>query len=213
MAFLRRLCFHTGPEPAAPWWHSTAFSLLRECLLLLHWLLLHHSSFSQSCRPLLHLYDQVIPAVQDILRRIPERSESEGKCIQIYNKSFLILHRKCLLLPYCLLMSSLPEVALEEICRSDGDEADDLDIDTISWLTLAMAREMFNRSPLVSSCEEVRNQLWAALIDMRIKNSAMFHVVCFAFASLCAWNKINKWNGLFKMSLYRYLCTVPCAQK
>lgn len=29
-------------------------------------------------------------------------------------------------------MSSLPEVALEEICRSDGDEADDLDIDTVS---------------------------------------------------------------------------------
>ncbi|TWW62724.1 ATR-interacting protein ATM and [Takifugu flavidus] len=91
----------TGPELSAPWWHSTNVSLLRECLLLLHWLLLHHSSFSQSCRPLLHLYDQVIPAVQDILRRIPERSESE-------------------------------EVALEEICRSDGDEADDLDIDTVS---------------------------------------------------------------------------------
>eukprot|EP00066_Takifugu_rubripes_P022645 XP_011611911.1 PREDICTED: ATR-interacting protein [Takifugu rubripes] len=91
----------TGPELSAPWWHSTNVSLLRECLLLLHWLLLHHSSFSQSCRPLLHLYDQVIPAVQDILRRIPERSESE-------------------------------EVALEEICRSDGDEADDVDIDTVS---------------------------------------------------------------------------------
>lgn len=34
-------------------------------------------------------------------------------------------------------MSSLPEVALEEICRSDGDEADDLDIDTVSWLAPA----------------------------------------------------------------------------
>lgn len=137
MTFLWRLYFRTGPELLAPWWHSTAFSLLRECLLLLHWLLMHHSSFSQSCRPLLHLYDQVIPAVQDILRRIPERSESEGKYMQIYNENFLILRGKCLLLPYCLPMSSLSEVALEEICRSDGDEADDLDIDTVSWLTLA----------------------------------------------------------------------------
>ena len=55
-----------------------AASLLRECLLLLHWLLLHHGSFSESCRPLLHMYDQVIPAVRDTLRKIPELSESEG---------------------------------------------------------------------------------------------------------------------------------------
>lgn len=123
-------------ELSTPWWHTTAVSLLRECLLLLHWLLLHNSSFSQSCRPLLHLYDQAIPAVQDLLRRIPERSESEGKHMQIYSESFLILLRKYLLLPYCLPMSALPEVALE-ICRSDGDEADDLDIDSVSWLTLA----------------------------------------------------------------------------
>ncbi|CAF91000.1 unnamed protein product [Tetraodon nigroviridis] len=73
----------------------------REALLLLHWLLLHHCSFSESCRPLLHLYDQVIPAVQDLLRGIPGRSESE-------------------------------EVALEEICRSDGDDPDDVHVDTVS---------------------------------------------------------------------------------
>ncbi|CAG5978236.1 unnamed protein product [Menidia menidia] len=77
-----------GPKPA----------LLRECLLLLHWLLLHHASFSESCRPLLHMYDQVIPAVRDTLRRIPRLSESE-------------------------------ELALEEICRSEGDEAEDMDTD------------------------------------------------------------------------------------
>lgn len=82
-----------------PWWCSTAASLLRECLLLLHWLLLHHGSFSESCRPLLHMYDQVIPAVRDTLRKIPELSESE-------------------------------ELALEDICRSEGDEADDMDTDT-----------------------------------------------------------------------------------
>ncbi|XP_008294055.1 ATR-interacting protein [Stegastes partitus] len=78
------------------WWSGPAASLLRECLLLLHWLLLHHGSFSESCRPLLHMYDQVIPAVRDTLRRIPELSESE-------------------------------ELALEEICRSEADDADDMD--------------------------------------------------------------------------------------
>uniref|UniRef100_A0A8D3E3L8 ATR-interacting protein n=1 Tax=Scophthalmus maximus TaxID=52904 RepID=A0A8D3E3L8_SCOMX len=57
---------------------SPAASLLRECLLLLHWLLLHHAGFSESCRPLLHMYDQVIPAVRDTLRRVPGLSESEG---------------------------------------------------------------------------------------------------------------------------------------
>ncbi|XP_073323636.1 ATR-interacting protein [Pagrus major] len=85
--------------PSLPWWRGAAASLLRECLLLLHWLLLHHGSFSESCRPLLHMYDQVIPAVRDTLRKIPELSESE-------------------------------ELALEEICRSEGDDTDDMDTDT-----------------------------------------------------------------------------------
>ncbi|XP_042352422.1 ATR-interacting protein [Plectropomus leopardus] len=84
--------------PSLSWWHGPAASLLRECLLLLHWLLLHHGSFSESCRPLLHMYDQVIPAVRDTLRKIPELSESE-------------------------------ELALEEICRSEGDDTDDMDTD------------------------------------------------------------------------------------
>ncbi|XP_071349907.1 ATR-interacting protein isoform X2 [Trachinotus anak] len=87
------------PAPSLPWWRSPAASLLRECLLLLHWLLLHHGSFSESCRPLLHMYDQVIPAVRETLRKIPELSESE-------------------------------ELALEEICRSEGDDTDDMDTDT-----------------------------------------------------------------------------------
>uniref|UniRef100_A0A3Q1GN06 ATR-interacting protein-like n=1 Tax=Acanthochromis polyacanthus TaxID=80966 RepID=A0A3Q1GN06_9TELE len=82
--------------PLQRWWSGPAAALLRECLLLLHWLLLHHGSFSESCRPLLHMYDQVIPAVRDTLRKIPGLSESE-------------------------------ELALEEICRSEGDDADDMD--------------------------------------------------------------------------------------
>ncbi|KAK2915410.1 ATR-interacting protein isoform X1 [Channa argus] len=85
--------------PVLPWWCGPAASLLRECLLLLHWLLLHHGSFSESCRPLLHMYDQVIPAVRDTLKKIPELSESE-------------------------------ELALEELCRSEGDDTDDMDTDT-----------------------------------------------------------------------------------
>ncbi|XP_078105279.1 ATR-interacting protein isoform X1 [Sander vitreus] len=87
------------PAPSLQWWRGPAASLLRECLLLLHWLLLHHGSFSESCRPLLHMYDQVIPAVRDTLRKIPELSESE-------------------------------ELALEEICRSEGDDTDDMDTET-----------------------------------------------------------------------------------
>ncbi|XP_029358384.1 ATR-interacting protein isoform X2 [Echeneis naucrates] len=88
---------HCSPL-SGPWWRNPAASLLRECLLLLHWLLLHHGSFSESCRPLLHMYDQVIPAVRETLRKIPELSESE-------------------------------ELALEEICRSEGDDTDDMDTD------------------------------------------------------------------------------------
>lgn len=83
---------------ATPLLQCSAPSLLRECLLLLHWLLLHHGSFSESCRPLLHLYDQVIPAVRETMRTIPELSESE-------------------------------DLALEEICRSEADDADGMDTD------------------------------------------------------------------------------------
>lgn len=67
----------SSSSSSMPWWRGAPASLLRECLLLLHWMLLHHSSFSESCRPLLHMYDQVIPAVRDTLKKIPELSESE----------------------------------------------------------------------------------------------------------------------------------------
>lgn len=87
-----------GAGASAPWWLRPAASLLREALLLLHWLLLHHSSFSESCRPLLHMYDQVIPAVQDLLRRVPERSESEGEPFILLQKcSLRVILRKTLL--------------------------------------------------------------------------------------------------------------------
>lgn len=41
---------------------------LRETVLLLHWLLQNHSSFTESVRGVLHLYDQVIPAVREALK-------------------------------------------------------------------------------------------------------------------------------------------------
>lgn len=89
-----------GAAAPAPWWLRPAAALLREALLLLHWLLLHHRSFSESCRPLLHMYDQVVPAVQDVLRRVPGRSESEGEHV----------HTQPLprLLPQPCILSSVP---------------------------------------------------------------------------------------------------------
>ncbi|XP_051932933.1 ATR-interacting protein isoform X2 [Hippocampus zosterae] len=67
-----------GPSRAQrDWWREPPASLLRECVLLLHRLLHHHAEFSASCRPLLHMYDQAIPALRDIFRKIPDLSESE----------------------------------------------------------------------------------------------------------------------------------------
>ncbi|XP_024118667.1 ATR-interacting protein [Oryzias melastigma] len=88
-------CVRQNTASCLPRRHRVAVSLLRECLLLLHWLLLHHSSFSESCRPLLHMYDQMIPAMRNNLKNILNLSESE-------------------------------EVALEDLCRSEGDDTDDL---------------------------------------------------------------------------------------
>ncbi|XP_061833599.1 ATR-interacting protein isoform X2 [Nerophis lumbriciformis] len=63
-----------GPRPDH---NSPPWSLLREGVQLLHWLLHHHASFYDSCQPLLHMYDQVIPALRDTLRMVPQLSESE----------------------------------------------------------------------------------------------------------------------------------------
>ncbi|XP_067095829.1 ATR-interacting protein isoform X2 [Osmerus mordax] len=81
---------------APAWWSAPGVQLLRETLMLLHWLLLNHSSFSEQCRPVLHMYDQVIPAIRDTLRKIPDLTESE-------------------------------ELALEEICRPETEDTEDMD--------------------------------------------------------------------------------------
>uniref|UniRef100_A0A4W4EWG9 ATR interacting protein n=1 Tax=Electrophorus electricus TaxID=8005 RepID=A0A4W4EWG9_ELEEL len=80
-------------------WTSPGVQLLREALMLLHWLLLNDSSFSMHCLEVLHMYHQVIPAIRDTLRKIPDLSESE-------------------------------ELALEEICRPETEDIEDMDIDT-----------------------------------------------------------------------------------
>lgn len=80
-------------------WTSPGVHSLRETLMLLHWLLLNDSSFSLHCLDVLHMYHQIIPAIRDTLRRIPELSECE-------------------------------ELALEEICRPEAEEVEDMDIDT-----------------------------------------------------------------------------------
>ncbi|XP_073700814.1 ATR-interacting protein [Garra rufa] len=80
-------------------WTSPGLQVLREALMLLHWLLLKDSSFSEHCLEVLHMYDQVIPAIRDTFRLVPDLSESE-------------------------------ELALEEICRSETEYVEDMDIET-----------------------------------------------------------------------------------
>ncbi|KAI2650587.1 ATR-interacting protein [Labeo rohita] len=80
-------------------WTSPGLQVLREAVMLLHWLLLKDLSFSEHCLDVLHMYDQVIPAIRDTFRLVPDLSESE-------------------------------EMALEEICRSETEYVEDMDIET-----------------------------------------------------------------------------------
>ncbi|KAF7693198.1 hypothetical protein HF521_008514 [Silurus meridionalis] len=82
-------------------WTSAGVHSLRETLMLLHWLLLNDSSFSMHCLDVLHMYHQIIPAIRDTLRRIPDLSECE-------------------------------ELAIEDLCRPEAEEVEDMDIDTAS---------------------------------------------------------------------------------
>ncbi|KAI5607588.1 ATR-interacting protein isoform X1 [Silurus asotus] len=82
-------------------WTSSGVHSLRETLMLLHWLLLNDSSFSMHCLDVLHMYHQIIPAIRDTLRRIPDLSECE-------------------------------ELAIEDLCRPEAEEVEDMDIDAAS---------------------------------------------------------------------------------
>ncbi|KAK0146203.1 ATR-interacting protein [Merluccius polli] len=76
------------------------WAVLREALLLLHWLLGNHGGFSEGCRAVLHLYHQLVPALRDAMRTIPTN------------------------------LSYSEELALEEVCRSEADDTDDMDTET-----------------------------------------------------------------------------------
>ncbi|XP_056130796.1 ATR-interacting protein [Lampris incognitus] len=88
----------SGAPAAQPWCFGPGLNVLRESLVLLHWLQVNHSSFSDCCRPVFHMYDQLIPAVKDTLRNIPDMSEGE-------------------------------ELALDDVCRSEADDTEDMDTD------------------------------------------------------------------------------------
>ncbi|KAK6320793.1 hypothetical protein J4Q44_G00077690 [Coregonus suidteri] len=101
LALLGRVEGGPGVEAATQspaWCTSPGVDLLREALMLLHWLFLNNSSFSEHCLPVLHMYDQMIPAIRDTFRRIPYLSESE-------------------------------ELALDEICRPESEDTEDVDLD------------------------------------------------------------------------------------
>lgn len=63
-------------------WTGSGVQVLREALMFLHWLLLKDSSFSEHCLDVLHMYDQVIPAIRDTFRLIPDLSDSEELALE-----------------------------------------------------------------------------------------------------------------------------------
>ncbi|KAA0712005.1 ATR-interacting protein ATM and [Triplophysa tibetana] len=63
-------------------WSIHGVQVLREALMFLHWLLLKDSSFSEHCLDVLHMYDQVIPAIRDTFRLIPDLTESEELAVE-----------------------------------------------------------------------------------------------------------------------------------
>ncbi|CAL8336093.1 unnamed protein product [Lota lota] len=71
------------------------WAVLQEGLLLLHWLLGNHGGFSEGCGAVLHMYDQLVPALRHALRSGPTH------------------------------LSYSEELALEEVCRSEADDMDD----------------------------------------------------------------------------------------
>lgn len=111
--------------------------------MLLHWLLLKDSSFSEHCLEVLHMYDQVIPAIRDTLRLVPDLSESEGEFVSVPNailsslniwySTFKHIYLKISPLQCIKLYYITAELALEEICRSETEYVEDMDMETGSW--------------------------------------------------------------------------------
>ncbi|KPP79611.1 ATR-interacting protein-like, partial [Scleropages formosus] len=64
-------------EGRAVAWSGPGAPLLREALTLLHWMWLNDSAFAERCLDVLHLYEQVVAAVRDGFRRIPNLCDME----------------------------------------------------------------------------------------------------------------------------------------
>ncbi|XP_035245032.1 ATR-interacting protein isoform X2 [Anguilla anguilla] len=75
----RRWEYQEGRSQA---WAGPGLQLLREAMTLLHWLLLNDASFSEHCLDVLHMYDQVFPAIRDTFRKIPCLTESEELALE-----------------------------------------------------------------------------------------------------------------------------------
>ncbi|XP_031424344.1 ATR-interacting protein [Clupea harengus] len=58
-------------------WTGPGVTLLREALMLLYWLLQNDSNFSDHCLDVMHMYEQMIPAIRDTFRMVPNLTESE----------------------------------------------------------------------------------------------------------------------------------------
>lgn len=59
-------------------WRGPGANVLKETLMLLHWLSLNHGAFTEHCLDVLHMYEQVVPALRDSFRKIPNLTEMEG---------------------------------------------------------------------------------------------------------------------------------------
>ncbi|KAL2091522.1 hypothetical protein ACEWY4_013785 [Coilia grayii] len=58
-------------------WTGPGVTVLREALVLLCWLVQNDSNFSDHCLDVVHMYEQMIPAIRDTFRMIPNITESE----------------------------------------------------------------------------------------------------------------------------------------
>ncbi len=94
-------------------WTSPGLQVLREALMLLHWLLLKDSSFSEHCLEVLHMYDQVIPAIRDTLRLVPDLSESEGGFVSLH--SIIVIDADVILISLNICFSTFKGVVYPKI--------------------------------------------------------------------------------------------------
>ena len=77
-----------APQPRGS---SPGGNLLQESLVLLYWLLQNHGSFSESVQAMLHIYDQVFPALRDNLKTLPDLTYSQGYTVRSDSRPFALI--------------------------------------------------------------------------------------------------------------------------